>query len=371
MRGRNMKVLVVLTGAMIYDGITNSVYNYYSAMDRTDMDIDIVSARSTMAEIKEKFENININVYQLECRDSHPLKYMLKLYGLLREKKYDIIHAHGNSATLALETMTAWLAQCKVRIVHSRNTSCEHEKIDKIMRPIMYATYTDGFACGQEAGKWLFKNRDYTVINNGKNIDKFLFDSLARQAYRQKLGVSDEMILLGHVGLFHKQKNHDFLIDIFNEIHKESSNYKLVLIGEGEEKERIYQKVKNANLEDDVLFLGCQNDVEGWLQALDIMVFPSWFEGMPNVVLEWQIAGLQALISDRITRECKITENVEYFPLELEAKHWAQKIMSIPVCQRDGKQEIVKEIFGKAGYDININARFLKQKYIDLIEKRG
>lgn len=366
-----MKILGILTGAMIYDGITNSVYNYYAAMDRSDMQIDMVSSREHLPEMKQKFEALGCTVHCLEFRDSNPIKYFCKLAALIGREKYDVVHAHGNSATLAIETTAAWIAGCKVRIIHSRNSSCEHQKADKMLRPLMYATYTDGFACGDKAGKWLLGDRDFTVIQNGKDIDRFLYRPEVREEYRAKLGAAPGNILVGHVGLFHKQKNHEFLIDIFQALHSRSDKYRLVLIGEGENQEMIHQKVVQLGLADSVLFLGRQSNVEDWLQAMDIMVFPSWFEGMPNVVLEWQISGLPVLLSDRITRECKIMDNVVYLPLEQSAEQWADQVEAMPAPDRNATRDAVREAFAAAGFDIRINAVELKKKYAELIDKRG
>lgn len=365
-----MKILAIFTGAMAYDGITNSVFNYYKAMDKTGMQIDIVSSRSTLDEMKSNFEQIGCHVYRLEYRDKSTLKYFHQLKKLMKTGKYDIVHVHGNSATLAIETTAAWLSGCKVRIVHSRNSFCEHTKADKLLRPLMYATYTDGFACGQKAGEWLFKKRPFTIIQNGKDIDRFLFDKAKREKFRKTLNASDDEVLLGHVGLFHTQKNHEFLIDVFQEICKTKENYRLVLIGEGDLKETIRSKVKSLGLEDKVVFLGRQTNVNDWLQALDIMVFPSLFEGMPNVVIEWQISGLPSYISDNITRECNITGNVTYLPLDKGAAFWAKQIMDCPVPERDGYQASIKETYQKAGFDITLNAAQLKEKYRELLQKR-
>lgn len=364
-----MKVLAVLTGEMCFDGITNSVLNYYRAMDRGGMEIGIVSARGTDPEMKKNFEDIGCRVYPLENRDTSPARYFMQLMGILRREKYDILHAHGNSATLAIETTAAFLAGCPVRIVHSRNSFCEHTKADKLLRPLMYATYTDGFACGEKAGKWLFGNRPFTVINNGKDIDRFLFQPDVRRSYREKLGVSDDTILLGHVGLFHRQKNHPFLIDVFENVCQRSDQYRLVLIGEGEDREKIERLVQEKGLSDKVFFLGRRSDVDAWIQALDIMVFPSLFEGMPNVVLEWQLAGLPSLISDTITTECAVTDSVAYLPLEKGPAYWAERVLAAPLNDRLATRQDIRKRFVEAGFDITENAKVLKKKYCELVER--
>lgn len=365
-----MKVLAILTGKMHFDGITNSVLNYYRAMERSDMQIGIVSARGTDYEMKKSFEDIGCMTYILENRDSDTIKYFFRLVQIIKKEKYDIVHVHGNSATLAIETTAALLAGCKIRIVHSRNSFCEHVKADKVLRPLLYATYTDGFACGEKAGKWLFGNRSFTIINNGKNIEKFLFKSDIRAEYRQKLKVDDNQVLLGHVGLFHRQKNHSFLIKVFAKICEKNDRYRLVLIGDGEGRPDIEKLVQEKRIQDKVYFLGSCSNIEKWLQALDVMVFPSLFEGMPNVVLEWQIAGLPAIISDTITKECKIMNSVKYLPLEAGSEVWAEEILKTEITDRNKNQEEIYHAFEKAGFDINRNAVMLKRIYMELLEKR-
>ena len=254
--------------------------------------------------------------------------------------------------------------------MHSRNSSCEHVRADKILRPILYATYTSGFACGEKAGKWLFKDRPFTVISNGKDIDKFLFNAEIRDEYRNKLAADKKEILLGHVGLFHKQKNHFFLINTFAKVCEKSDCYRLVLIGEGEEMENVRKQVQNLNLQNKVDFLGRQSDVQNWLQALDIMVFPSLFEGMPNVVLEWQIAGLPSIISDTITKECTITDNVKYLSLHSGYDAWADAILKTKVLSRENQQSEIRETFKNAGFDIKENATALKAIYKKLLENQ-
>jgi glycosyltransferase involved in cell wall biosynthesis len=362
----DMKVLAILTGEMCFDGITNSVYNYYNAMDRSDMEIGIVSARSTNKDMKAKFEALGCKVFPLENRDKATVRYIINLIKIIRKGGYDIVHAHGNSATLAFEMVAAKIAGCKVRIIHSRNSSCEHVKVDKLLRPIMYATYTDGFACGEKAGKWLFGKRPFTIMNNGKDIDRFLFNKEKREEYREKLNAIDGEILLGHVGLFHRQKNHDYLLDIFRLVCEKKDNYRLVLIGEGEEKHRIEEKVESIGLSSKVVFLGQQSNVEDWLQAMDIMVFPSLFEGMPNVVLEWQISGLPVFLSSEITRECKIMDNIKFLSIKGEPSTWADLIVSTRVEEREGKQASIRKAFENAGFDIKTNAKLLRKKYEEM-----
>ncbi|OAA86969.1 glycosyltransferase [Clostridium ljungdahlii] len=364
-----VKVLIIL-GGLGGEGISNSVLTYLETMDKKDIDIYLGVAGPAKKSALKRAQAIGINLSILPGRNSKPILYFKALKEFVRTQHFDIVHVHGNSATLALDMLAAKRGGCNIRIAHSRNTSCTHPIIDKVLRPLFYANYTDGFACGEKAGKWLFKNRPFTVIPNGKNINRFLFNADIRNTMRRELGIDDK-IVLGHVGVFNIQKNHAFLIEIFREICTRSNRYVLVLIGEdGGLQSDIKKKVNDYNLNDKVKFIGFKRDIEKYLCAMDIMVFPSIYEGLPNVVLEWQLSGLPSLLSDCITRECKVMDYAEYLPLDKGEKFWTDKILSTSIRKRNGEQNYIKSIFLKAGYDIENNAKLLKQIYFKLVETR-
>lgn len=362
------RVLVIL-GGLGREGITNSVLTYLEVIDKKDIELHLGVAGKAEPEALERAEAINIPIHMLPGRNQEPLKYFFALIKLVRANKFDIVHVHGNSATLGIDMLGAELGGARVRIAHSRNTSCTHPKMDKMMRPLFNATYTEGFACGEEAGKWLFGNKKFTVIPNGKNIRRFLYNPENRISLREKYHAQDK-IVIGHAGVFNDQKNHNFLIDVFREICNESDKYVLWLMGEdGGKRAEVEKKIKLYGLEDKVLFLGFKTDVEKYLSAMDIMVFPSLYEGLPNVVIEWQIAGLPCFLSDSITRECCVMDNVEYLPLSDGAKKWAERIRKAELADRSQNQDLICKKMADAGFDININAKKLKELYLNLSVK--
>ena len=362
-----MKVLNIITSPMIYDGITMSVLGYFENINNDEIHIDFV-APSIDENIKKRIELKNGKVYIIHDRKKHPLKYIKKLSKIIKFNKYDIVHAHGSSAILCLEMIAARLAGCKIRIAHSRNTKCDYKIVDKILRPIFYLTCTNRFACGEKAGKWLFKNKDFIIINNGKDTDKFKFNKKIRNDMRKKYNIEDK-IVIGHVGNFNEQKNHRFLIEIFDNLVKKNKEYYLVLIGIGHLRGEIEERAKELGIEKNVSFVGSSDCVEKWLQAMDIMVFPSLFEGFPNVLIEWQIAGIPCVISDVITDEVKITDLVQFKSLEDTPEQWADEINKIKLNNREDK--IYIEQIKKAGYDIKENAKRLEKIYIDLAGEKN
>lgn len=360
-----MKLLIVNTGGLGYEGITCTLLDFLKTMNKEDMQIDLVATEECEEDILNLFENIGCRIIPMVSRRKKTTKYFLDLFNLIRYEKYDIIHAHGNSATLAIEMLAAKLAGCNVRIAHSRNTKCEYVKADKLLRPIFNLTYTHAFACGEEAGKWLFRDRNFEIIYNGKDFSNLKFSQLIRETTREKYNMDDRLII-GHVGNFNYQKNHEFVLDIFEEVLKANPDSQLYLIGDGPLRAGIEEKVNEKKITDKVIFMGRIGNVPKMLQAMDIMIFPSRFEGLPNVVLEWQISGLPCVISDEITQECVITDLVQFQSLNNPPKDWADQVNSLRISNREKDSQFNILKMKEAGFDLEENAKMLREKYFHL-----
>ena len=362
-----MKILCISPNGLHNDGITNSIINYYRNMDFTDIEIHILMTKKTDPLILKKFEESNLPIVFTDFR-SHTFSYLLKTANLIRKEKYDIVHVHGSSALLSLDLLAAKLGGCRIRIAHSRNTTCNHKTLDKFLRPFFYKLCNVRFACGTEAGKWLFGNRPFTVIKNGKNLDEFSFNSELRVNVRKEKNW-DGKIVLGHVGTFNYQKNHKFLIDVFAELQKTLPNSILVLVGsESKNFEAAKTQVRDLGLAEKVIFTGSVNNVAELLQGMDIMLFPSHYEGFPNVVLEWQAVGLPCLISDKITKECAVTDLVTFLPIDQGTKVWCDAVQNMPVRDREKDAENARKSLEDAGFDIVKDAENLRYIYFQLVE---
>lgn len=368
--GTVLKILCINSNGLKNDGITNSILNYYSHMDTSDVSIDMLETKDVDPAIEDKIKRIGLNIVRTDYR-KHILSYIFKTAKRIKSEKYDIVHVHGSSAILSIDLLAAWLGGCKVRIAHSRNTTCDHKMADKILRPFFYSLCTDRFACGEDAGKWLFGKRPFTVIHNGKDIEQFKFNKVIRQKIREQYSLEDR-IAVGHVGNFNYQKNHEFLIELFAELKKKNPKYKLFLMGSGQEYlDKAKEQVQQLGIEQDVVFMGSINNVPDILQAMDIMLFPSRFEGLPNVVLEWQISGLPCIISDKITSECKVTDLVQYLPIDKGFETWITMTESVHVTQdRTQVSETSCEQMKASGFDIKENAVFLKSLYQSMVNKK-
>lgn len=364
-----MKLLVLTTNDFAYNGITSNIYNYFKNINKTNIDIDFV-VPSCLEEIKEKLNSENIRVFEMKNRKVNPIKYFIKLVQHLKSNKYDIIHCHGNSSTLIIEMIAAIISGIKIRIVHSRNSDAKHRVFHKIFRPLFKKTMTHKFACGQLAGEWMFGDGEFEIIRNGNDLDKYKFNKEIRTQYRKKMNIDNETIVLGHVGSFNYQKNHEYLIDVFNSLLKIEPNYKLVLIGDGPKKSYIEKKVKQLGIENKIVFIGQTNKVENYLQAMDIMLLTSHYEGLPNVVIEWQTNGLPCIISNNVTEEVAITSLVKFCSIDENTKKWVNEIRKTSIIDRGLiKDNIIDEIVN-AGFDIKTNAKDLRKKYDEMFIKK-
>lgn len=365
-----IKILYVNGGLMNRGGIESYMMNYYRHFDRNLLQIDfIVHNAGGYGYYDEEIKALGGNIYVLPQKSKHPFTYTAKLKKILLQGKYKIIHTH-------MDAMGAWVLkvakECKIpiRIAHSHNT--QHLTTNPIKLFFLeqarksinkYATHR--MACSKAAGRWLFNESPFQIINNAIEIEKFAFDKNIRKQIRQQYHIKDDDFLIGHIGRFDTQKNHEFLIDVFAEVYKKNPNSKLMLVGGGSLKESIQQKVQNLSLKDNVIFTGVRDDANLFYNAFDLFILPSLFEGLPVVSIESQINGNIVLLSDQITLEAKITPNVKFIPLDKNL--WKQEISSF--IQNKGERNSNTFNFKTSGYDIKIEAEKLQKIYIDLWDR--
>jgi glycosyltransferase involved in cell wall biosynthesis len=359
----NLKVLVIITGGLMNDGITLSQINMFDVMDKNDMDIAFAAVNGCLPNIADKIERAGCCILRLPNR-TRLRSYFVSLIRLLKKEKFDIVHIHGSSAIMSIELLAAYIAKVRIRIAHSRNTANSHPLIDKLLRPIFHALTTKRLACGTDAGRFLFGKRSFDIIHNGIRLEHYAFNETIRKEIRAKLNIVDETVI-GHIGGFNEQKNQKILIDVFAELCLNSTSYILCLIGDGETLIDCKTLVGKYGISDKVIFLGIVENVNDYDQAFDIVCFPSLFEGLPNVVIEWQAAGLPIILSDAITTECAITPLCEYLPLYAGADVWAKRIHERLCESRDRKYSSFEAVSAirKNAFDISTTAESIKRQY--------
>lgn len=368
--GNKVNVLHVI-GSMNCGGAEMMLMNLYHNIDRRKVQFDFVEHTDEKALYDDEIEKMGGKIYHCpRFTGKNYLEYrqwwdvFFKDYG----KQYNIVHGHiGSSAAIYLKCAKD---NGKFTIAHSHNTKGTwsfKEIAYRLLSRRVTGVADAFFACSKAAGRDRFgRNIAFLVLNNAIDTEKYLFSEQIREEARRELGIKSEFVV-GHVGRFNYQKNHEFLIDIFEElIRKGNNNIKLLLVGDGEEKEYIKNKVKRLNLLEKVIFVGIRSDVERLLQAMDIFVFPSLFEGLPVSVVEAQAAGLLCVISNRVPAECIITKDlVTTRDLTESATSWAQHIMDKSDYIRRNTYDEIKD----HGFDIAETVRWLEEFYIEHAER--
>ncbi|MRX73000.1 glycosyltransferase [Bacillus lacus] len=358
-----LKVLVICTVNFGFgDGISNVIMSYYNSIDKSKVHMDFVVKRCTDDKLRQEIIDNGSKLYELNYRLKSPLKYMKKVTEIVKLGDYNIVHAHGNSCTLAIEMLASKIGGVKVRIPHSHNTTTNYKIVHKLLRKTFDKNYTNGFACGVRAGEWLYNGKSFTVINNGIDVNKFKYNDDHRKKYRKKYGLVGCKVV-GNVGAFNYQKNHEFLIDVFSELYKYDKSYRLLLVGDGVLRTDLENKVNSLGLNNAVIFTGKSREVPNLMQVMDVIVMPSRFEGLPLTLLEAQSASLQCFVSDVITEEVRVTELIEYISLEKTAEEWAKLINDTVKVNREIINEKNAFQVTDSGYNIEENAKTLQSLY--------
>ncbi len=365
-----MKVLVINTNLTDKNGVASVIFNYLHAIDKNNLQMDLLSINYPNQQYIDDVEKYGGHLYVIERSSKNILKYWYDLYKLISKQKYDIVHIHGNSHTLVLELSAAWVGKCKVRIAHSHNTKCEHNIIHKIARPLFDYLTTDGLACGVDAGKWMFGNRDYHVLNNGINTSNYVFSQKKRDEIRKKLNLSEDSFVVGHVGYFYEVKNHRHIINVFEELHRRDNKYRLMLIGDGILKDEIIRILKEKELYKYSVLTGNISNVNDYLNAIDAIIMPSIYEGLPLTLIEEQANGLQCVVSKNITCEVNITGNVHFLPLDAPLYTWADCVEQLDNNKnRIERSKCAVGQIKKCGYDIFDEAQFLRDYYLSAVNR--
>jgi len=324
----NKKVLVISTVDFDLNGITAVIMNYYQNMDKTDLKIDFLIPNNPNKCYVDIFKSNGSNYYVCN-RKKNVFKYLSFLKNILKENKYDVVHIHGQNTNMGVELFLAKKCKVKTRIAHSHNTSVNHRFMHYMFMPFFKHQYTHALACSKSAGAWLFNKKSFEVFNNGIDLDKFKYNESNRKIIRLKHSIDDSTTVFGHVGLFNEQKNHSFLIDVFNEYHKLNNDSKLLLIGEGPKLQEIKDKINSLSLNNNVIFVNKTSDVYKYYSAMDCFVFPSLWEGLGIVSIEAQANGLPTFVSNQIPEEANLSQLFYRISLDKTSFEWAKYILSI------------------------------------------
>lgn len=369
MDSKPIRILHIVT-YMGRGGLETMLMNYYRHIDKSKVQFDFLVHRDFEADYDREILDLGGRIYRISRLNPFSFKYHKELNNFFKNHpEYQIIHVHQDCmSSIALKI--AMKNKIPIRIAHGHNANQDKNIKYLIKRFYMrsiprYAT--DLFACGVDAGNWMFESKSFKVLNNAIDSNLFKLNTDIRDEVRNVLNLNNKFVV-GHVGRFDLQKNHSFLIDIFYEIQKIRTDSILLLIGCGNGELTIKEKVKKLNIENKVIFMGVRNDVNKLMQAMDVFVFPSLYEGLPVTLIEAQASGLSIIKSDNISDQCILTDNVVSISLDKSAYSWAKEILNFvnSFDRKDTSLEIINN-----GYDISSNAKWLENYYLNEVSKIG
>jgi glycosyltransferase involved in cell wall biosynthesis len=357
-------------------GIETFIMNVYRTINRDNIQFDFLLHTREKCDYAEEIYLLGGRIFYVPVRRKGYIKNKNTLRTFFKDHaEYKIIHQHVSSLTYITPLKIAKHCNIPIRIIHSHNikfgvnnlfVTIHHNLshyINKIFLP-QYATHI--FACSELAGLWISHFRKFNIIHNAIYSEKFMFNHDIRSYMREKMNINGKFVI-GLVARFFEQKNHFFLIEIFKNILKIKKNTCLLLIGDGPLLNKIEDKVEEYGMEMDVIFLGIRDVVNNILQAMDVFVMTSFYEGLPVSLIEAQASGLKCVVSkEAVPSEAKIIEDITFLSINNGVDIWANEILAPRLESRTSHQR--NEII-QAGYDIAVVSKTLESYYIDGINE--
>lgn len=360
------KRLCVIAPEIGSGGVEAVLLNYFSYIDRSKLSMDLMTYEITNLERKKKFEALGFRLIKVPKKKNGLFRSVQAMYREFNINKYDIVHSHMTMWN-CIPMFLAWKCKIPVRISHS-HLAIPSQRLTSKMLLIVQRLFIKMFstklcACGEDAAIFLYGKSSYQhgkveVINNAIDVSKFRPDNAKRISMRKSLGIADNTFCVGHIGRFHEHKNHCFLIDIFEEVCRIHPDSQLLLVGDGDLKDLVQEKVIDKKLASKVKFLGVRDDPEAIYQAMDVFCLPSLYEGLPVVGIEAQAVGLPCFFSDCVSSKVMVTKLAQSISLSKSAHYWAENLVG-------SRGLIVDEAF-PAEYDIRKMAYIWEKMYFQM-----
>ena len=354
-------------------GIETYLIEQFRHLDKSKIDYDFVNITGEYSICYEdEILASGSKIFKVVSRHKNPLLHYWQWFNILLQNKgvYYVIVLNTNSLEYVFPLVLGKIFGIPVRVIHSHNSGFENKQglarrlLVGMNKKLLAWSANLRFACSQFAGQWMFKDNPYHVIYNAIDIHKYDADLAVRDEMRQALNLDTALTLL-HVGRFSYQKNHSFLLDIFKEVHSIQPDSVLLLVGDTTEESEflteVKRKIKAYGLENVVRLLGRRDDVNKIMQAADVLVMPSFFEGLTVVGIEAQASDLPLLLSDTVTKELGLLPSTQFISLEAGPTAWAEAIVNSKQHNRQSRYEELKA----AGYDIGNETERVEKLLID------
>lgn len=353
-----MKRLLCLLSGVNAGGAETFIMKIYRNLDRTKYQIDFCINAKEKCFYEDEILDMGGKIYRIPSKSENIRAFKYQLKKIIKENSYTRVLRITSNSMGFMDLKIAKRAGAKICCARSSNASDGgglKAAICHRLGKILYGRFVDvKIAPSDLAAIYTFGKKNYEsgivhILHNGVDLNKYRYTPEGRDAIRKEFCIDTEAKIIGHIGRFSEQKNHMFLLEIFNKIHMLDTSAKLLLVGEGDLEESIHKKAMELGVYDDVIFAGLRSDIPEILSAMDVFVMPSFYEGMPNTVIEAQATGLPCVIADTITKEANITGLVQYASLNSNALEWAKNaICASKLCRKN-----IVEDFRSNNYDID------------------
>lgn len=365
---KKVRVLEII-GKRPVGGVGTVMLNYQTYIDAEKVQMDYLIFGEESEEFDEKIKALGSKVFSYPALSGSQMgrtKTYLEEFFSEHAGEYDVVHLHAPTiAFLAFPIVAKY--GIKHRIVHSHATLYAESKIKAIRNRILWALakgkITDRIGCSKAAGSFLFGKEEFVVLKNAIAYDDFLYSQEVREQIRKQENVENKLVV-GNVGRFSLQKNQTFLIEIFAKIKEIYPNSMLWLLGDGELREQIEEKIEELGLPDSVKLFGMVSNPKDYYQAMDVMVMPSLFEGLPMVGVEAQASGLPCVFADTITREVDVV-GCPYISLDAPVEEWAKAAVDVT---KFSKRRSYQAELDELGFNIKLEAKRLEELYLAKIK---
>lgn len=365
-------------GAMNHGGIEHFVMNVYRHIDRSKVQFDFLQRVKTPCVFDEEIMELGGRIFRFQSPDKHPFSSAIFYRGLFKEHpEIKGVHEHRSTLSGFMGCLRAARAAGRtMRIVHSHNSNLMkrygdignivERYTDGFNKQVIDSIATDYFACSKAAADWLYAANPrirglVQVIPNGIDTDRFRFNGKERAHLRAQMGISEDSIVIGHVGRLTEVKNHRFLLEILSSCCEE--DIYLLLLGTGELEHQIRSRAEVLGIADKVFMMGPRDDIWRYYSAMDVFCMPSLYEGMPVAAIEAQASGLPVVLSDTVSRDTNLGGDVTFLSLRDNARVWAELLKSKALISAD--RGAGAEAVNKAGYDISVTADWLQAYYLE------
>lgn len=362
-----LRVLQIF-GTLDRGGAETMIMNLYRKIDRSILQFDFVVHSNETGAYEEEIQHLGGRIYRVpQFKGYNYLEYVRAWRKIFCTRENDkVVHCHVRSTANIILKIAKNMGF--ITIAHSHNTSNGKgvsASIKNIMQKYIAADYY--FACSKDSGRWLFGNKinnnNFFILKNAIDLERFQRNEFQRLQKRTELECTDKLVI-GVVGRFTEQKNPYYVLDILEQILKLKENVLLIWIGEGPLYEDILSKAREKRIQKYILFTGTIDNVEEYMQAMDVFLFPSKWEGLPLTLIEAQAAYLPCVISDVIDEEVICSDELVRCSLRCGAVQWAHWVLTC-AYQKETQHSIIKKITDK-GYNINDTAQWLQQFYMEV-----